>query len=323
MGRRRVDEIFVENGDIRLRVEVDGDGPVLLFVHGWPELPYSWRHQMSYFAECGYRVAAMEVRGYGQSSAPSDPVRYNLAELSDDVASVAAALDKEPVVLIGHDWGGPIVWTTSIRHPDRVRAVAGLSVTYTPPTGSDLLSLLDRFYDGRFFYMLHFQEPGIIEAEFATDMRSSLKRVFHAGSGAAPINSFLPDSQRDSKFLSLLPEPPGGPLEFLTDDDLDVYASAFIQTGLTGAFNRYRAMRYDAAALKDVQGQKVRHPACFIAGERDMVRAIVPGFDAYAAAGAGCTDFRGTTIIEGAGHWVQQEAPEEVNAALGAFFDGL
>jgi pimeloyl-ACP methyl ester carboxylesterase len=318
-----MDEMLVDNGDVTLRVEVTGEGPVVLCVHGWPELAHSWRHQVAHFSARGYRVAAMDVRGYGGSSAPPEVERYTLRELAGDVAAVAAALDDSPIVLVGHDWGAPIVWNAAIRHPDRVRAVAGLSVPHTPPMPMSLIDLFDQLYADRFFYMLYFQQPGVAEAAFAADVRSALKRVYFALSGDAPADSWLPDAPRDAAFLPLLPEPPDGPLSFLTDDDLDLSAATFERTGMTGAFNRYRALAFDADASADIVGATVDQPSCFVAGGRDPVRAMLPGVDSYADPGAACTDFRGSTIIEGAGHWVQHEAPAEVNAALGAFLDSL
>lgn len=316
-------ERFVDNGDIRLRVEVTGDGPTILFVHGWPELAYSWRHQVRHLADGGYRTATMDVRGYGGSSAPVGIEHYTLRALSSDVAAVAAALDDNPVVLVGHDWGAPIVYTTAIRFPERVRAVAGLSVTHTPPMAASLVDLFDRMYADRFFYMLYFQEPGVAEAEFESDVRGALKKVFYAGSAAAPRNAFLAEGPRRAAFLPLLPEPPKGPLPFLADADLDVYAETFARTGFTGAFNRYRALALDAGELADIEGARVSQPACFIAGAADMVRSMVPGLDAYARADRGLADSRGVTIIEGAGHWIQQEAPDQVNAALLRFLESV
>ena len=172
-----MDEMQVDNGDITLRVEVSGDGPMILCVHGWPELARSWHHQVAHLASRGYQVAAMDVRGYGGSSAPPEIERYTLRELAGDVAAVAAALDDGPIVLVGHDWGAPIVWNAAIRHPDRVRAVAGLSVPYTPPMPLSLLDLFDQLYADRFFYILYIQEPGVAEAAFAADLRAALKRV--------------------------------------------------------------------------------------------------------------------------------------------------
>lgn len=318
-----MDELLVTNGDITLRVDVTGDGPTVLCVHGWPELAGSWRHQVAHLAARGYRVAAMDVRGYGGSSAPPEVERYTLRELAGDVAAVAGALDDGPVVLIGHDWGAPIVWTTAVVHRERVRAVVGMSVPYTPPMRFSLLDVLDHMYADRFFYMLHFREPGVAESEFAADVRAGLKRVYWAASGCAPLNSFLPDGPRKSRYLPLLPDPPPGPLEFLGERELDACAATFERTGFVGALNRYRAIALDPAASADIVGATVDQPSCFIGGSRDPVRALLPGTDLFANPGSGCTDFRGTTIIEGAGHWVQQEAPAEVNAALSAFLDSL
>ena len=315
--------MLVDNGDITLRVEVTGDGPVILFVPGWPELARSWRHQIAHLSGRGYRVAAMDVRGYGGSSAPAEVERYTLRELAGDVAAVGAALDDAPIVLVGHDWGAPIVWNAAIRNPGRIRAVAGLSVPHTPPMPLSILDLFDQLYPDRFFYMLRFQEPGVIESEFDPDMRAALKRVYFALSGDAPVNSFLPDAPRGAAFLPLLPDPPPGPLSFMPDDQLDRCAEIIGRTGLIGGFNRYRALPFDVAASADIVGATVDQPSYFIAGAVDPVRAMIPGADSYADPGAGCTDFRGSTIIDGVGHWVQQEAPAEVNAALDAFLDSL
>ena len=316
-------ELLVDNGDITLRVEVTGEGPTILCVHGWPELPHSWRHQVAHFSERGYKIAAMDVRGYGGSSAPAEIERYTLRELAGDAAAVAAALDDEPVIVFGHDWGAPIAWHTAVRHPDRVRAVAGLSVPHTPPMPLSLIDLFDQIYADRFFYMLAFQEPGLIESQFGADTRGALKRVYFGNSGDAPDNSMLSDAPRDAELLSVLPDPPEGPLSFMNDADLDVYASTFERVGMVGAFNRYRALSLDVGANADIMGATVDQPSCFIAGERDLVRRMVPGVDAFAEPGSGCTDFRGSTIIPGAGHWVQQEAPDAVNATLDVFVDSL
>jgi pimeloyl-ACP methyl ester carboxylesterase len=316
-------ETFVDNGDVRLRVEVTGDGPTMLCVHGWPELAHSWRHQVAHFSEQGYRVAAMDVRGYGGSSVPSDAERYTLRELAGDVAAVIEALGDEPVVLLGHDWGAPVVWHTAIRHADRVRGVVGMSVPHSPPASFSLLDVFDQLYADRFFYMLYLVRPGVPEAEFGADPRAALKRMFWALSGDGPVNSFLPDAPRDASLLELLPDPPAGPLSFLSDDDLDHYAAAFGRTGFTGSVNRYRAMALDPETSSDIIGATVDVPAAFVAGSVDPVRAIIPGADMYADAGSGCTDYRGTTIVDGAGHWVQQEAPDETNRAIEAFLAPL
>lgn len=318
-----MDERVVTNGDIELRVEVTGSGPTILCVHGWPELSHSWRHQVAHFTERGYMVAAMDVRGYGGSSAPSEVERYTMRELTSDVAAVIEALGDEPVVLFGHDWGAPIVWHTAIRYPDRVRGVAGLSVPHTPPGPVSLLDIFDQVYADRFFYMLYLARPGVPEAELGADPRTALKRIFHTLSGAGESDAFLADAPRDVSLLDLLPDAPDGPLSFMSDDDLDRYAEAFARSGFVGGVNRYRAQALDPDDSADIHGATVDVPSCFVAGELDMVRNMVPGVDLFADPGAACTDFRGATLVPGAGHWVQQEAPAATNAALEAFVDSL
>jgi pimeloyl-ACP methyl ester carboxylesterase len=311
------------NGDIALRVEVTGEGPTVLCVSGWPELAGSWHNQVEFLSSHGYRVAALDVRGYGGSSVPIEVERYTLKELASDVAAVATALSDEPIALVGHDWGAPIVWNAAIRHPDRVHAVAGLSVTHIPPTGMSLIDVIDQIYAGRFFYMLYFNRPGVPEADFGADLRGALKRVFYALSGDAPLNCWLPDAPRDVALLPLLPDPPDGPLDFITDAELDALTRTLARTGMIGAFNRYRASALDAAESADIIGAPVTQPSYFIAGERDPVRAFVPGIDSYSDPGAACTDFRGSTIVPSAGHWVHQEKPAETNTALIGFLQSL
>ncbi len=318
-----MEELKVTNGDVTLRVEVTGDGPTVLCVSGWPELAGSWHNQVEFLSSRGYRVAALDVRGYGGSSVPIEVERYTLKELAGDIAAVATALCDEPIVLVGHDWGAPIVWNTAIRYPDRVRAVAGLSVPYIPATGMSLIDVFDQVYAGRFFYILYFIRTGEPEADFGADLRGALKRVYFALSGDAPLNCWLPDAPRDAALLPLLPNPPDGPLSFITDAELDALTASLEHTGMIGAFNRYRALALDAAESADIIGAPVTRPSCFIAGERDPVRAFIPGTDSYADPGAACTDFRGCTIVPRAGHWVHQERPAVTNAALLAFLQSL
>ena len=189
--------------------------------------------------------------------------------------------------------------------------------------GMSLIDVVDQVYAGRFFYSLYFNRPGEPEADFGADLRGALKRVYFALSGDAPLNCWLPDAPRDVAFLPLLPNPPDGPLSFITDAYLDALTASLEHTGMIGAFNRYRASALDAAESADIIGAPVTQPSYFIAGERDPVRAFIPGFDGYADPGVACTDFRGSTIVPGAGHWVHRERPAETNAALLAFLQSL
>ena len=317
-----MDFLKIENGNNLLNVAVIGDGPVILCVHGWPELWYSWRHQMNYFSQRGYRVAAMDVRGYGGSTKPKEIAAYTMLELTSDVAAVAQALSDESVVLFGHDWGAPIVWNTALRHPDTVRAVAGLSVPYMPASGDSFLDLARAVYEDRFFYQIYFQEPGVVEAEVETDFRTALRKIYFSLSGDAPVDDWLKHKPKDASLLDGLTDPNPFP-KWMTPEDLKVFIEAFSQSGFRGPINRYRAQPIDLEESAPIRGKLIEQPACFIAGEQDAVRHFIPGADMYADPGSACRDFRGATIIPKIGHWVQQEAPQETNAALDQFLQGL
>ena len=264
----------------------------------------------------------MDVRGYGGSSKPLDVASYSLKNLASDVAAVAAQLSDEPVVLFGHDWGAPIVWHTALLHPDRVKAVAGLSVPYMPGTETSFLDLAEQIYQGRFFYQKYFQEEGIAEQELEADPELSLRKIYYSLSGDAPLDDWLKEKAETKLLLDDLDSPDPFPA-WLSDSDLQIYSQAFERGGFHGPLNRYRAQRIDIEELKSLRGLKIEQPACFIGGERDPVRHFVPGVDLFSAAGNGCNDYRGTTIIGGAGHWVQQECPAETNEALNQFLSDL
>ncbi len=305
-----------------IAVNVSGSGPVILCVHGWPEHSWSWRHQAEYFSQKGYTVAAMDVRGYGDSAKPKEISAYTLKQLASDVAAVADALSDEPVILFGHDWGAPITYTTALIHPEKVRAVAGMSVPYTPGGEVGLLDILRAVYAGRFFYMLYFQEEGVVEKEVSADPVGALRKIYYSISGDAPEGGFGKDKAPDSGLLDGMIDPDPLPA-WLSEDDLKVSVEALEKGGYHGPFNRYRALDLDHQELAAYRGKTLDMPTCFIGGERDPVRTFVPGVDAFAAAEMACTDFRGSTIIPGVGHWVQQEAPAETNAALERFLNGL
>lgn len=317
-----MDTKWIENGDIRLEVKLVGSGPVILCVHGWPELWYSWRHQMAYFSAQGYTVAAMNVRGYGGSSHPSEIAAYTLSELTSDVCAVAQTLSTDPVILFGHDWGAPIVYHSALRYPQVFSAVAGLSVPYMPSGGQSVLATMRHAYAGRFFYQLYFQPEAVAETAIESDIELALRKIYFSLSGDAPLNDWLKHKPADAALLDDLHNPEPFP-DWLSEVDLAVYAEAFEKTGFRGPLNRYRAQELDQALLPEHRGQQLQQPSCMIAGERDAVRSFFPGVDLYEGAAAGSADYRGTTLVKDVGHWVQQEAPEETNAALMQFLNGL
>jgi pimeloyl-ACP methyl ester carboxylesterase len=314
--------VTVKNGPIDLKLAVEGRGPLILCVHGFPELWYSWRHQIAHFSKLGYQVAALDVRGYGGSSKPREIAAYSLRNLASDVAAAIDQLGDGSAILFGHDWGAPIVWNTALLFPNKVSAVAGLSVPYTPRREVPFIEMAKAMYKDRFFYQLYFQNEGVAEAELEADIPAALRKTYFAISGAAPLNKWLEHKPADAKLLDGMIDPQPFP-DWMSEQDLQVYVEAFRAGGLRGPLNRYRAYKNDFEEMAEFAGKPVTQPSYFIGGERDAVRAFVPGIDLYANPGIACTDFRGSVILPGIGHWVQQEAPAAANAALEGFLQGI
>ncbi len=308
---------WVDTGPVRLRVAIAGDGPLVLFVHGFPESWYSWRHQMSALSAAGYRVAAPDVRGYGGSDAPWPVEAYDMASLTGDMAALAETLSPgEPAVIVGHDWGAPIAWNSARLHPDRFRAVAGLSVPYAPPGEVVFIDAARELFTrkGRFFYQVYFQEEGVAEAELEADPAATIRRFYYAISGDAPEGTWPRDKVHGDTLLHRLPEPPM-PLPWLTHEDVDYYASQFASAGFRGPLNRYRNWHRDHAFLKAAGDPAIHQPSLYIGGTEDLVLKMTPG-DPLAYMRRFLPDLRGEPLLEGCGHWTQQERPDAVNRLL-------
>ena len=313
---------MVEANRLGFRVALAGEGPLVVLVHGWPESWYSWRHQIAALAGAGYRVAAPDVRGYGGSDKPDAIEAYAIKEMCADIAGLIAALGEDQAILVGHDWGAPIVWNTSLFHPERVRAVAGLSVPHLGRGPMPRIELFRQLYKGRFFYQLYFQEPGVAEAELEADVRTSLRKIYYMASGEAKGAGLTADKAADARLLDGLLDPDPFPA-WLTPTDLDYYVGEFQRSGFRGPLNRYRTADLDFAQQAELVGRRVEQPAAFIAGSRDPVLRFVPGVDLIERMREQVADLRIVRLIEGAGHWVQQERPAEVNAALLEFLRSL
>ena len=313
-----MDFVTVRNGPIALNVAVRGEGRLILCVHGFPELWYSWRHQIDRFTARGYKVAALDVRGYGGSSKPSEISAYSIRNLAADAAAVIDRLGDGAAILFGHDWGAPIVWNTALLYPEKVAAVAGLSVPYVPRGETSFIKLARSIYAGRFFYQLYFQEEGVAESELEFEIPTTLRKLYFAASGDDPLGSLVSDKPANARLLDGMTDPSPFP-SWMSEAELKVYADAFLAGGFRGPLNRYRAQEIDFIDLEEYAGKPVTQPSFFIAGERDPVRRFIPGIDLYQLAGAACSDFRGSVIVPRVGHWVQQEAPDATNAALEGF----
>jgi pimeloyl-ACP methyl ester carboxylesterase len=313
--------VMVETRGVRLRVMVEGSGPLVVLVHGWPESWYSWRHQIDPLVAAGFRVAAMDVRGYGGSDKPSAIEAYDMVEMTDDVVGVIDGLaGSAPAILIGHDWGAPIVWTTAIRYPDRVRAVIGMSVPHLGRGTQPALEVYKQLYKDKFFYQIYFQTPGVAEAELEADLPATLRRTYYNASGASDLPRV--PKKPDAKFLDGMVDPDPLPA-WLTQDDLDYYVEQFKQSGFRGPLNRYRNHQRDFTLLPELSERKIEQPALFIVGDRDPVLRFIPGVNLMDVMDKWYTDLREKVLIPGAGHWIQQERPQETNEAMLRFLHSL
>jgi pimeloyl-ACP methyl ester carboxylesterase len=309
----------IETNGIRMHVAEAGEGPAVLLCHGFPEAWHSWRHQLEVLAAAGYRAIAPDMRGYGGTEAPASVADYTLLHLVGDMVGLLDALAIPQAVIAGHDWGAPVAWNAALLRPDRFRAVAGLSVPYAPRGPASPFDLLRRAGRHR-FYQLYFQAPGVADNELRRDPAATLRRTFFTLSGDVPEAQRWNPDLPEGGFLASLAEPAALPA-WLPEAEFALYVDTFRRTGFRGGLNWYRNIERNWALMAPFAGARVQVPGLFVAGRRDPVlgwagRAVealpqtVPGL-------------RGTVLIETAGHWVQQEAAAEVNAALLEFLKGL
>jgi pimeloyl-ACP methyl ester carboxylesterase len=295
------------------------DGPVVLLLHGFPECWYSWRHQLAALAAAGFHAVAPDQRGYARSDAPAAVEAYTVLHLVGDAVGVLDALGAERAVVVGHDWGAPVAWHTALLRPDRVRGVVGLSVPFLPRgTAPPTEGLARRFGPGH--YMLHFQTPGVADAELAADPRATFRRLLSRTSGGAAPPSLVVEPGGD--FLDVLPEPSELP-DWLTEADLDTYVAEYGGRGFTGGLNWYRNLDRNWELTAAWQGAPITVPALYLAGEQDLVVAGVPFDGLVDTLRRSLTDLRGATALPGCGHWTQQERPDEVSAAIVEFAKAL
>lgn len=313
---------MIETAHVRLRVALAGTGPLVVLVHGFPEGWYSWRHQIAALASAGYWVAAPDVRGYGGSDKPVAIEAYTIRDMCADIDGLIAALGAEQAVVIGHDWGAAITYGTALFYPERVRALAGLSVPHLGRGPMPLVELLRKVYQDRFFYQLYFQEPGVAEAELDADPWTSLRKIYYRASGEGQRANAKVENPSGPGWLDRLVNPDALPT-WLTDTDLDYCAEQFRHSGFRGPLNRYRNSERDFAQLAEVEGKRITQPAAFLSGSLDANLRLLPGVDVIELMRGQFDELRTVKLFEDAGHWLQQERPAEVNAALLAFLQEL
>jgi pimeloyl-ACP methyl ester carboxylesterase len=308
----RVTERLIGTNGVRLRTLEAGHrgDPLVVLAHGFPELAFSWRHQLPVLAAAGYHVLAPDQRGYGESSRPDAVEEYDLVALTGDLVGLLDDVGAERAIFVGHDWGSIVTWHMPLLHPQRVCAVAGLSGPPVPRARRPPTQSWRKRYGDNFFYLLYFQEPGVADAELARDPSTTMRRVL---AGVPPNGEQAPAILRPgpASYVERLPEPQSLPA-WLSQSELDYYTAQFTRSGFTGALNWYRNFDRNWELTADTPATTITVPSLFIVGSNDPVLQFTPT-DRYAEVVSG--PYR-QLIIDGAGHYIQQERPAEVNAAL-------
>ena len=292
----------------------------MVLAHGFPDLSYSWRHQIPVLAEAGYHVLAPDQRGYGRSDRPAAVEDYDIVHLTDDLVGLLDDIGAERAVFVGHDWGAMVVWHLALLHPERVAGVMAMSVPFVPRPPAPPTELMRAIFADRFFYFLYFQEPGVADADLAADTGETMRRML-AGlqvdqlddgtlTGLAALDG--------TGFVNRLPAVAELP-DWLSQEELDHYTAEFTRTGFTGGINWYRNIDRSWALTPQLDGAHVTVPAAFVTGSADPVALMSPA----GVMDGRLDDERGRLVVDGAGHWVHQQAPAEVNAELLRFLSGL
>jgi pimeloyl-ACP methyl ester carboxylesterase len=290
-----------------------GEGPLVVLCHGWPELSYSWRHQIPAIAAAGFRVVAPDMRGFGRTSAPDDSDAYSIFDHVGDIVALVAALGEKQAMIVGHDWGAPVAWHAAMFRPDVFVAVAGLSV---PPPFRGRGRPLDILRESGItnFYWQYFQTAGVAEREFECDIDLTMRALLGRGFSGPAASLFIEEGKGflgDISAVRALPD-------WLSEADLSYFADAYKKSGFRGGLNWYRNIDRNWELTAPWHGAQIHQPSLFIAGSRD---SVITGFGAKRVADMEriLPNLKRKLIIESAGHWIQQERADEVNSALIAF----
>lgn len=303
---------------INIAMLEEGEGPLVVLCHGWPELSYSWRYQIPAIAAAGFHVVAPDMRGFGRTSAPADINAYSILDTTGDMVALVAALGEKQAVIVGHDWGAPVAWHAALFRPDIFTAVAGLSV---PPPARGRGRPLDTLRASGIvnFYWQYFQAPGVAEGEFERDVGLTMRTLLGRGFSDPAASLFVEDGKGflgDARADRPLPN-------WLSEADLACFSEAYRKSGFRGGLNWYRNIDRNWELTAPWQGAQIHQPSLFIAGSQDSVITGLIGAKRVADMELVLPNLKQKMIIEGAGHWIQQERADEVNAALIGFLRGV
>ncbi len=308
---------MIETNGIKMHIAEQGEGPLVVLCHGFPESWYSWRHQIPALAAAGFHVVAPDQRGYGKTDRPEAIEDYSTLQLAGDIVGLVRALGEEKAIIVGHDWGAAVAAQASVLRPDMFKSTILLSVPYGPRRkgGTAPMEAARQMPGPKVFYQVYFQQPGVAEAELEKDARRTILAMLYFASGDAPADKrFTGFFDRTGGMLSSLQVPEKLPL-WLSDADVDFFAGQFRESGFRGPLNWYRNIDRNWKMGAFLLDAKLNQPCLFIAGEHDVVVAGFGkgGFDRLEENVPHLTK---KVLIPGKGHWIQQESPNEVNRLM-------
>ncbi|KAK6937355.1 Alpha/beta hydrolase fold-1 [Dillenia turbinata] len=312
----KIDHKIVKVNGINMHVAEVGEGPsAILFIHGFPELWYTWRHQMLSLSSLGYRAIAPDLRGYGDTDAPPSAAEYTVFHIVGDLVGLLDQLGLDQVFVVGHDWGAVVAWYLCQFRPDRVKALVNMSVPFLPrnPMGKPVATMRHLFGDD--YYVCRFQQPGEAEEEFARVDTAKLLLKFLANR-----NPGLMVVPKAIGFAAIADMPFTLP-SWLSEEDVKYYASKFSQKGFTGGLNYYRAIDLNWELSAPWTGQQIKVPVKFIVGDLD-VTYNTPGAKEYIHDGGFKRDvplLQEVVVLKDTAHFINQERPEEVSQHIYEF----
>lgn len=300
---------FIDTNGIEMAVYEQGEGPAVVLLHGFPELAFSWRHQLPALAEAGYRAIAPDQRGYGRSGVPRPVSAYKIQDLIADVHGLLDALKLESAVFVGHDWGALVLWHMAMLAPVRIEKLIILNIPHYPRSDVDPISIWRKRF-GDDFYIVNFQDSHEADRVFADDTAHFFDVTMRRKQLSRKVFDTLPPERKVVSLLNALARQQQSGEPLLTEDERDYYASAFAASGFTGAINWYRNWTHNWELLEGVD-QAIGIPTLFIGAVDDVIVApehieamkpLVSNLDIH--------------MLENCGHWSQQEKPDEVNRLM-------
>ena len=303
------DPYYVDTNGISMAVYEQGAGTPIIFLHGFPELAFSWRFQLPALAEAGYRAIAIDQRGYGNTTVPPNVEDYRIEELMADIEGLLDALDLQSAIFAGHDWGSMVLWFFAMFKPERIDRLIQLNIPHTPRPPIDPIEIF-RQRLGENFYIVDFQNSNDADREFEADPRRFINRMMRKNQVSRAQFDKLPPEMQSLSLRQVMArtEPSGDPI--LTEEELDYFEAAYKKSGFTGPINRYRNWTHNWKILDGVD-QVIRIPTLFIGAVDDVViplssiermKSVVPDVEIH--------------MLEPCGHWSQQERPDDVNRLM-------